>query len=119
MWSVGIALPANVTACLALAWPWSASTHTTTAMAIGLVVGNAGLAWVMRHRMVGQSVLAYAANERTGQDGAHWLLARSLTGYATHAALSTAAVLLPASALTIANLSSKVVAAVTTTFTNA
>jgi hypothetical protein len=88
-------------------------------MAAGLVIGNVILLIVMNRRRVGQAVIDAAAENPAAQTASYWLLARSATGYGSHVALSTTAVLLPASSITILNLANKIVTAISTTFTNA
>lgn len=118
LWSAGIALPANAGAVALLLLPWSSPAHAVTAMAAGLLGGNAALLIIMRRRRVGQSVLDGASEEAVA-GGSGWFFARGVTGYASHLALSSAAVLLPASSVTILNVAAKLVTAVTGTFTNA
>jgi hypothetical protein len=118
-WSAGIAFPANAAACLALAWPWSTSITATLAMVSALAVGNAGLLIEIHRRHVGADVLAAITVEKTRHRGALWFLGRASVGYTGHLVLSTLAVTLPASSVTILSLASKIVGAISTTLTNA
>lgn len=118
-WSAGIAFPANVLACLSLLIPWSSPPLAATAMATGLLLGNIALCLQMARSRVGHDVSASLPERNSTHAPPVLLIARSGTSYGSQLLLSSIAVLLPPSSLTILNLCTKVVAAVSTTFTNA
>jgi hypothetical protein len=119
MWISGIALPANVAACLALVWPWQSSLATTLAMVLALCLGNVVALLVARRQQVGELVLAAIPEAADMHRGSLWFFAKAATGYAGQLVLMTLAVLLPASSVTVLSLAAKVVGALATTFTNA
>lgn len=118
VWSAGIALPSNAIACVVLLYPWSSTERATTAMASGLLIGNVALLIVMRARGVGSSTAPFEKQGAASRVRSSWFLARGVIGYGNGLVLASAAVLLPASSITLLNVASKVVAAVGSTFTN-
>jgi hypothetical protein len=119
LWISGIALPANSSACAVLVFPWASSALAAVAMSAALVVGNAACLVVMTRRRIGQAVLDKAAQRQSGQLSSSWFLARSTIGYACSNVLTSLAVLLPASGLTILSIAAKLAASVSNTLVNA
>lgn len=119
LWTAGIALPANACACAALLWPWEDSSAATTAMVVGLVVGNAVLLVVVTRRRIGQAVLDRAPTVTARHRGSLWFFAKSAVGYLSTTVLASLAVLLPASGVTVLALANRVVGALVTTLINA
>jgi hypothetical protein len=119
LWIAGIALPANICACAVLAWPWETSTSATLAMVMALTLGNAACLSIMRYRRIGEDVWRTASEERSSVHTATWFLGKAFANYTSQIALSTLAVTLPASSVTILSLASRLVGAITTTLTNA
>jgi hypothetical protein len=119
LWISGIALPANASACAVLVFPWASSAAAAVAMSAALVVGNAVCLVVMTRRRIGQAVLDKAAQRQSGQLGSSWFFARSAIGYACSNLLTSLAVLLPASGLTILSIAAKLAAAASNTLVNA
>jgi hypothetical protein len=119
LWISGLALPANISACAVLAWPWDTSTAATTAMVGAITAGNAGCLAAMSRWRIGQRILDAVADERAPSPGSSWYFAKATAGYAAQLVLSTLAVTLPASGVTVLNLASKFVGALATTLINA
>lgn len=117
MWLAGIALPANVLACLVIADAWTPSTARATAMVGGLLVGNLGL--LVHLSAVGRlKVIEYVApaHLESGKRGSSaWFLAKSVTSYASRDVLEALALLLPTASLTILNILNRIVGSVSTT----
>ncbi len=119
LWISGIALPANLAACLSLTWPWASSTVATTAMVSALTVGNVACLWFLTRRRIGQHVLDAVTTSGASTRGSTWFFAKSAVGYLSHVVLSSVAVTLPASGVTLLSLANRLVGAVATTLTNA
>jgi hypothetical protein len=119
LWISGIALPANLTACVMLLLPWRSSLAATTAMLVALVVGNTALLVVVARRAVGRAVLESCPVQSAPRAGSLWFLGKASIGYVSQIVLSSLAVLLPASGVTFLGLATKLVGATSTTFTNA
>jgi hypothetical protein len=118
LWISGIALPANVGACAALAWPWGSSNAATIAMVAGLVIGNAGSLAFITQRRVGQEVLDAVPVDAPANRGSLWFFGKASTGYVSQGLLATLAVTLPASSVTVLSVASKVVGALAATLIN-
>jgi hypothetical protein len=71
-----------------------------------------------RHR-VGADVLASVPEVQSAHRGWLWFLGKASIGYTSQVVLSTLAVTLPASSVTVLSLANKVVGAISTTLTNA
>ena len=119
LWIPGIALPANLAACISLALPWSSSTAATTAMVSALATGNAACLWFMTRRRIGQHVIDAVSGGAGRSRGSGWFFAKSAVGYLSHVVLTSVAVTLPASGVTVLSLANRLVGAVATTLTNA
>ena len=117
IWLAGIALPANLCACLVIVNAWTPSATRATIMVGGLLVGNLALLTYLvssgrtRGSQVGQHPPVAATSQRSGG----WFLAKSVTGYASGDALEAMALLLPAASLTILNIVNRIVGSVSTT----
>jgi hypothetical protein len=116
LWLAGVALPANLVACLVIANAWSPSTARATIMVGGLLIGNIALfifLWATgRTRTVTRLEHVVAAPSASHAGG--WFLAKSVTGYASQDMLEALALLLPAASLTILNIINRIVGSVST-----
>ncbi|MGK5169812.1 hypothetical protein [Geodermatophilus sp. CPCC 205761] len=119
LWIAGIALPANVCACIALAFPWGSSEDATTAMVVALVAGNVTLLAVMARRRIGHAVLSGATESEPEKMASLWYFGLASASHISQAVFTSLAVILPPSSVTIINVATKVVTSVTGTFTNA
>lgn len=116
-WISGIAIPANTIGIIALLLPLQA-TLLVTAMVIGLIIGNGVLLTLMHHRKVGEGAFLLLPHTKTGR-GERWFLTKSGIGYGGLAFIQSLAVLLPASAITILSVSTKLVGSLVATCVNA
>ncbi|MET8451263.1 hypothetical protein [Streptomyces sp. NPDC005209] len=118
-WFAAVALPANTLAVIALLFPWGNEKQALTVMLAALVVGNAGYLGLMVRRRIGSDAVSRLPEQSTGAQAAWWYLARAGTGYGGLAVLSSLAVLLPPSALTVLAVVTKLVGSVASVFVNA
>jgi hypothetical protein len=118
LWIAGIALPPNLLAVAALAYPWTEPATAMTTMMAGLLGGNLALAVFMHRRAVGDDIVA-SADEHGAGSGSLWFLALSSSSYVGQTVLQSLAVLLPASGITLLNVAYKLVGSVSATFVNA
>jgi hypothetical protein len=88
-------------------------------MVVAVALGNTLSLFAMAHMRVGQDVIDGVSSVAGPGRGAVWFLARSSVGYLSQVILTTLAVSLPASGITLLSLASKIVGAVATTLTNA
>ncbi|WP_371647258.1 hypothetical protein [Streptomyces mirabilis] len=118
-WFAAVALPANTLAVIALLVPWRNENLALTAMLAALVVGNAGYLGFMVRQRIGSDAVSRLPEQSMGSQAAWWYLARAGTGYGGLAVLSSLAVLLPPSALTVLAVVTKLVGSVASAFVNA
>ncbi|MGR6971716.1 hypothetical protein ACU639_19390 [Streptomyces cynarae] len=118
-WFAAGALPANALAVVAFVLPWGNETLALTAMLAALVVGNLGYLMLMVRRRVGSDAFSRLPAVSTGSQAPWWYLARAGTGYGGQAVLSSLAVILPPSDLTVLAVVTKLVGSVASTFMNA
>jgi hypothetical protein len=117
IWLAGVALPANVLACLFIVNAWSPSTARATIMVGGLLVGNIALLTYLtmtgRTRPINhpQKMDPTTSTRKSGG----WFLAKAVTGYASQDILEALALLLPAASLTILNVINRIVGSISTT----
>jgi hypothetical protein len=117
IWLAGIALPANLLACVSIGYAWTPSSLRATVMVGGLLIGNIALFAYLRAtgrtksapRSAHSAAAASAAPRSSG-----WFLAKSITGYASQDALEALALLLPAASLTILNILNRIVGSIST-----
>jgi hypothetical protein len=119
LWISGVALPANILAVVALAYPWKSPPAAMTVMVGALLVGNLGLLVAMTRRKVGTAVLDSVPLVAPSRSGPFWFLGKSTVGYLGQIFLQSLAVLLPASGVTFLNIGVKIVSSVSATFVNA
>jgi len=115
IWLAGVALPANVGACLLIAHAWVPSSLRATLMVGGLVIGNLFLLTYLKRSgrtksAAGGHPLAGPPTPRAGG----WFLTKSVTGYASQDVFEGLALLLPATSLTILNILNRVVGSLST-----
>jgi hypothetical protein len=117
LWLAGVALPANLIACLAIAKAWDPASLRATLMVAGLVLGNVMLLSYMtltgrtRHPEADH----LAAPTRSHTLGSIWFLAKSITGYASLNIVQALALLLPAASLTLVSVMTRIVGSFSTT----
>lgn len=119
-WISGIALPANVLATIAIAFPWGSSTNTVTAMMIALTTANAIFVVVALKLRVGARVidgLPESSNSRARAP--FWFLAKSGVSYGGLMVIQSLSLVLPPATLTLLTVPMKIVASVSATFVNA
>ena len=116
-----VALPANLAALTVLVFPWPTSAWTVNAMMLGLLAGNLALFAVFYRRRLGSDVVAGlpASPGRSQRRGFLWFFGKSAVGYGGSLTIQSISLTLPASALTLLAVPSKIVASVSTTFVNA
>jgi hypothetical protein len=119
IWVSGVAVPPNVLAALALAYPWHAPVAAMTAMVVGLTVGNLGFFVYMEARGVGDDILESAPEQSPGSGSSFWFLGLSSVSFIGMTLMQSLAVLLPTSSITLLNVAYKLVSSVSATFINA
>lgn len=119
-WMAGVALPANVVACLGLLVPSFESTSEVSSMVGGLVLGNVLLLALMLSKRVGSEVfLSLSAANGGGSRSQWWFGGKSAVGYGGLVVIQSIALILPPSSLTLVAIPTKVVGAISVALVNA
>jgi hypothetical protein len=118
-WLSGVALPANIVAALVIVDPWGTPAHRASAMVAGLVFGNAMLFAYMIVKRVGEAASIAPSSLSTASGGAGWFFAKSTTGYASGNVIQALAALLPATAVTVVSVMTRIVGSISATGVNA
>jgi hypothetical protein len=116
IWLAGVALPANILACLVIVNAWSPSTARATIMVGGLLAGNiALLIYLSATGRASTTDHPHVDPTTSTRSSGGWFLAKSVTGYASQDILEALALLLPAASLTILNIINRIVGSISTT----